>query len=154
MQQSATIVHFPRVPLAGAIGLVCFAVLGVAAARIGGVPPSPGIGDAPAVQSRLVSFEELAGGALTVRDAETKQVIATLPPGGVGFLRGSMRGLMYSRKRDGVPFTHPFRLEYRSNGQLVLTDTSDGVAVELTAFGRTGSGEFRALLVKDGGGQK
>ena len=144
--QTAAAVYLPRVPLAAAIGLLFLVVAGVGLARLNGMEVTPGLGQALTVPSRLISFEQLAGGALQARDATTGEIIVTSQAGEAGFLHGSMRGLMFNRKRGGIPLTAPFKLESRANGQIVLTDLSDGTAMELNAFGRGNALEFKALL--------
>lgn len=146
MQNTAPAIYLPRVPLAGAIGLVCLVVVGVGVARLNGMAVTPGVGHSEILQSRTLSFEEIPGGILNVRDATTGEIITTTQPGKAGFLQGSMRGLMFNRKRDGVALTAPFRLDTRANGQVVLTDLSDGTAIELNAFGRGNALEFKSLL--------
>ncbi len=47
-------------------------------------------------------------------------------------------------KREG------YRLERWSNGQLMLTDLSEGVAIGLNAFGHTNAALFNAFLVSEG----
>lgn len=148
--QQAVDIRFPKLPLAGALAFVCAAILVVGAARLGGLPASPGLSSTGVVQSRTLRFEDASDGSVKIIDAGTSQVIAIAEPGTNGFLRGSLRALMRVRKREGISFSEPYRLERWSNGQLMLTDLSEGVAIDLNAFGHTNAAVFNAFLVSGG----
>lgn len=147
---TAAVVHFPKVPLAAAIGLVVLVVLGVGAFRLSGAPTSPGIGSAETLAARDISFTQMTDGTLEVRDADTGALLRRTPPGGASFLHGSIRGLMYGRKLEGVPLSAPFHLEARGDGQVVLTDPSLGAQMALNAFGHGNALEFKSLLQEEG----
>lgn len=145
---NAAVVHFPRVPLMAALGLVVLVVAGVGAYRLSGAPASPGLADAAVVATRDIRFSHTADGTLEVRDAGTGELLRRTAAGSPGFLPGSMRGLMYARRLESIPLDAPFRLESRSDGQLVLIDTALGARMALNAFGPGNASEFRSLLRK------
>jgi putative photosynthetic complex assembly protein len=143
--------QIPRVPLMAAIGLVCVVVLAVAAARLAGVPATPGaIRDVP-LQSRLLSFEDAKDGSIVVHDVTSGDTVAVAGPGTNGFLRGSLRGLMRVRKQEEIAPLTPYKLELMPNGQLVLEDTANAMQIDLNAFGHTNAAVFKAFLDTKGG---
>jgi len=77
----------------------------------------------------MLRFEDRADGAVIVIDDETGGVIATAEPGTNGFLRGTLRGLMRARKRDGLAYSEPMKLERRADGELVLMDSKLGTVI-------------------------
>lgn len=149
--QKSTDIRFPKRPLVGALALVGAAIVIVGASKIGGLPASPGLAEASIVESRMLRFADADDGSVRVMDQATGETIAVAEPGTNGFLRGSLRALMRVRKRDGVAFDMPFRLERRSNGQLILIDTAQGVTIDLQAFGQTNAAVFDAFLKPTGG---
>lgn len=146
--QQATIVHFPKVPLAGAIGLLVVVVLSVAMARYGGMPVEPGFSTDQMVQKRILSFSDQPDGSILISETETGNEVARAAPGTNGFLRGFLRGLMRVRKTSEVELTAPFILASWSKGTMTLEDTVTGVKVDLKAFGPTNAAVFDALLPK------
>jgi putative photosynthetic complex assembly protein len=147
------VIHFPKAPLAGAMCLLAVSVLAIGAARLSGVPASPGTGDSAVVQSVVLRFEDQKDGGVAVINAETGERIAIAEPGTNGFLRGTLRGLMRVRRLDGGTVNEPFRLEQRANGQLLFSDTRDGATIDLNAYGQTNAAVFRAFLSASGGNQ-
>jgi putative photosynthetic complex assembly protein len=145
---------FPRLPLMGVIALVCVAVVGVSAARLAGFQAAaPMFSEAPA-ESRLLRFEDRPDGGVGVIDAKTDQDIAVARPGTNGFLRGALRGLMRTRKRQGIAQTELFRVERFASGQIVLTDMATATNIPLNAFGPTNAAVFAAFLSTPEGGSK
>jgi putative photosynthetic complex assembly protein len=88
------------------------------------------------------------------RSGETGGVIATAEPGTNGFLRGTLRGLMRARKRDGLAYSEPMELERRADGELVLIDSKLGAVIALNAFGRTNAAVFGTMLTEKQGSLK
>lgn len=136
---------FPRGALLGAAALVGFALLAAAAARVGGLGTSS-IPVAEAVQSRELRFEDRSDGAVAVYDGREDRMVALLPPGTNGFVRGVMRGLARERRQREVDARPPFRLTRWSDGRVSLEDTGTGRRIELEAFGPTNLGAFARLL--------
>jgi putative photosynthetic complex assembly protein len=151
---AATTQHFPRVPLAGAILLVAATVVSVAVAQLTHIPqPSLAI-IAPIEEQRLVRFEDRSNGGVGIMDAMTGKDIAVAQPGTNGFLRGTLRGLMRTRKRQGIGVTEPFRITRFSTGQIVLRDEATATDIPLNAFGPTNAAVFAAFLSTPEGGSK
>lgn len=148
----ATNVVVPRMPLAIIGGLVLFAVTATAVVRIAHIPPaaSPEATRAAAgitpIKSRDLRFVDRADGAVVIADVKggIAQVIA--PGQQTGFIRGVMRGLARDRRARGIGDGPPFNLTLWRDGELSLTDSATGRAIELTAFGATNRAAFAALL--------
>ncbi len=151
---AATTQHFPRVPLTGAILLVVAAVGSVAVAKLTHMPQPSLAFTAPIEDQRLVRFEDRPDGSVGIMDALTGKDIAVALPGTNGFLRGSLRGLMRARKRQGIGVTEPFRIERFSTGQIVLRDEATATDIPLNAFGPTNAAVFAAFLSTPEGGSK
>jgi putative photosynthetic complex assembly protein len=145
---------FPRLPLIGAAALLTVAIGTVAAARLSGVSARMMIHDDAPVASRMLRFEDRGDGSVGVIDAKTAVDIAVAAPGTNGFLRGTMRGLMRTRKLNEVNVREPFRLELFADGQLVLTDTVVQKPIALNAFGPSNAAVFAAFLPTQKGESK
>lgn len=144
-------IRFPKVPLLGVMAFICASVIVVGAARLSGMPASPGFSGTAAVESRSLRFEDAEDGSVLVYDDQTNTIIAVAEPGTNGFLRGALRALNRARKRSEASFAEPFRLERWSNGQLILIDTHDGITIDLKAFGPTNAAVFETFLKPSGG---
>lgn len=134
---------FPRLMTAVAAGLALL-VVGTASSRLLGTPTQ--VPTSQAVAERQLDFEDLADGAIVVRDASSGQRIATLV-GQNGFLRATVRGLAQQRKREDNEARTPFRLTAWADDRLTLDDPVTGRHVELEAFGETNEAVFAQLLV-------
>ncbi len=137
-------------PLSFAFVLMIAAVVAVGGARLAGVSPEQSLGASEVMQSRLLRFEDAAQGRVAVIDAQSGATVAFAEPGTNGFLRGALRGLMRVRKRGDVSRGEPYRLDQLANGQLLLTDTASGIAIDLNAYGQTNAAVFRAFLTTTG----
>lgn len=136
---------FPRKPLIAVAALIGFSLLLVAGARLVGLSAS----QAPrsAVSERIdLRFEDRADGAVTVFRAEDTELVAVLPPGSNGFVRGVLRGMARERRSRGVGEEVPFRLARLADGRLTLQDLATGRVIELKAFGADNEAAFAALL--------
>jgi putative photosynthetic complex assembly protein len=132
-----------RGPLIGVAALLAFTVAAAGAARLwGGPEPVP---DVPAAMARDLRFEDRDDGAVTVRDGGGAMV-AVLPPGTNGFIRGALRGLARERRREEASMSAPFRLTDWTDGRLTLEDPATGRTLDLRAFGVTNAGAFARLL--------
>ena len=147
-------IHFPKKPL---YATFAFVLATLAIATFGrGMKETPFqlMGEAEIIASRMLRFEDRADGAVIVIDHETGGVIATAEPGTNGFLRGTLRGLMRARKRDGLAYSEPMKLERRADGELVLIDSKLGTVIALNAFGRTNAAIFGTMLTEKQGSLK
>lgn len=140
----------PKGGLFAAAALVLFALAAVTTARLTGSGGTRMMLPA-AVESRELNFADGHGGTVLVYDSSTKQLIDTLPPGSNGFIRVVLRGLARERKLGDVGAEPPFRLTRYVNGQITLTDTSSGKAIDLDAFGSANRQAFARLMTVGGG---
>lgn len=99
----------------------------------------------PAAERHLM-FADRADGAVVVTDARTGGLIAVVPPGDGGFVRGALRGLARTRLVAGIGREQPFRLAGWSDGRLTLEDPATGAKMELAAFGQTNAEVFLRFL--------
>lgn len=146
-------VHLPRGALILAGTLVAFAFTLTATMRIAHVPPaaSPVLlrsaEHVAPVKSRTLRFIDAADRGVRIEDVGTGATAATIVPGQqTGFIRGVMRGLARERRLHGIGSAPPFVLTQWQDGELSLTDTATGRAIELNAFGTTNRAAFAALL--------
>lgn len=135
--------NFPRAPLWALAALLAFTVTGVAAVRWSGVSIQQA--DAPAVQTRLLRFEDGTDGSITVIDAATGLTLQSVE-GEQGFLRGALRALARERRLRDLDSQPPFALSARADGRLSLTDTATGARLDLESFGPVNAGVFARLL--------
>jgi putative photosynthetic complex assembly protein len=132
----------------GAAALIGFTIVSAGAARVGVIGPE----QKPAAEAaaiRDLRFKDRADGAVTVHEASDDRLVAVLPPGGDGFIRGAMRGLARERRQKEVGPEPPFRLTRWDNGRLSLEDTGTGRRVDLEAFGPTNAQAFGRLLTAE-----
>jgi len=142
----------PKGALVSIGALILFAITATTAVRIAHMPPaaSPAqfraqSGIAP-VKSRDLRFTDRADGAVVIADVKGG-VAEVIPPGQrTGFIRGVMRGLARDRRARGIGDGPPFNLTLWRDGELTLTDSATGRAIELTAFGSTNRAAFAVLL--------
>ena len=143
----------PRGTLVIAGALVLFALAATSIVRIAGIAPSASpvamreqAHIAP-VKSRDLRFVDRADGAVVIEDADKSGIVSVIVPGQqTGFIRGVMRGLARERRAHGIGSAPPFNLTLWRDGELSLTDTATGRAIELTAFGSLNRAAFLALL--------
>ena len=138
----------PRGVLWGAAALIGFTIVSAGAARVGVIGPE----QRPAAEAaaiRDLRFKDRADGAVTVHEASDDRLVAVLPPGGDGFIRGAMRGLARERRQKEVGPEPPFRLTRWDNGRLSLEDTGTGRRIDLEAFGPTNAQAFGRLLTAE-----
>lgn len=138
----------PRGVLWGAAALIGFSIVSAGAARVGVIGPE----QKPAAEAaaiRDLRFKDRADGAVTVHEASDDRLVAVLPPGGDGFIRGAMRGLARERRQKEVGPEPPFRLTRWDNGRLSLEDTGTGRRIDLEAFGPTNAQAFGRLLTAE-----
>ena len=134
-----------RPPLFAAALLLGATVVSAGAARM------TGLGAQQAPMARPVAaldlrFVDRADGAVAVLDAGDGHLVHLVAPGGDGFIRGTLRGLVRERKRADVDDRPPFRLTRWSDGTLTLEDDATGRRIDLDAFGPTNAGAFAAFF--------
>ena len=152
MDRTVTDIRFPKMPLFGVAALVVITIASVAVQRLTLLPaPSP-VAAVAVIETRLLTFEDAADGSVIIRDAKDLALIAVAAPGTNGFLRGTLRGLMRTRMREDIDQRLPMTLSKLENGAIVLADESDGVTLELDAYGKTNADVFRAFLRNGQGG--
>ncbi len=140
---------FPRKVLIAFGSLILFFLILVIVARLMGynasqMPPSE------TVVTREIRFIDQPDGATLVVDSQAGATIATLPPGGEGFIRGVLRATNRTRHLSKVPPEAPYRLDQLADGRLTLTDVATGKVIELISFGHTNVAAFAAFLPNQG----
>ncbi|WP_375462201.1 photosynthetic complex assembly protein PuhC [uncultured Enterovirga sp.] len=136
---------FPKGPLIGAAGVVAIALVAAMTPRltgVGKVTVAPGI---PVAQHEL-RFEDGPDGSAVVRDAGDGRIVVVLAPQTNHFVRGTVRGLVRERKREGIGAEPPFRLSRLADGRLTLEDSATRRRINLDAFGRSNVGAFSAIM--------
>jgi putative photosynthetic complex assembly protein len=145
MQTTAT-VPFPRAPLYGAAAVLTIVIAAVGFARLSNFSASPAVDMGSVLETRAMTFADEKDGAVRIGDATTGETVAFAEPGTNGFLRGALRGISRTRKRDGVALTAPYALSRWSSGHITLTDSVTGATIDLQAFGPTNAAVFAAFL--------
>ncbi|MBU6373828.1 MAG: hypothetical protein KJS97_13960 [Alphaproteobacteria bacterium] len=144
---------FPRGALIAAGVMIAASLAMVAGVRLGVLPYQDTFArahaEAAVAVERDLIFEDGAAGAIVVRDAATRAVVATLPAGEDGFVRGVMRGLAYHRTLNATPHDAPFALRRLTDGGLVLVDPQTERHIDLGAFGVTNKAAFARFLAKE-----
>jgi putative photosynthetic complex assembly protein len=135
----------PRGVLIGAAAMIAMTIALAGTARLTGVGTTR-MAAAAQVDSRELRFTDERDGSIAVTEPGTGGMVATIPPGTNGFLRGSLRGLARERKRQDIGAGPPFRLVRWTDGRLTLEDPTTGRVIDLAAFGPTNSGVFAELL--------
>lgn len=99
------------------------------------------------IATRDLRFEDRPDGAVAIVDARNGAVVALLPPGEGGFVRGALRGLARERRmHEAGGADVPFRVSVWEDGRLTLEDTATGRLVDLGAFGQTQVQTFARLV--------
>ena len=93
-----------------------------------------------------IVFQEEDDGTVRVLDAADRTELASLPPGGGGFLRGVLRPLARERQRRQVELDEPYRLRRWAPSRITLEDPTTDLVVEVGAFGETSLAAFAQLL--------
>lgn len=144
----AAVMHpdtFPKGALLGAAGLIALAITASVAGRvtgIGKVSTPPGI----ETESRELRFEDAPDGSVLVREAAAGRIVHVIAPQTNHFVRGTLRGLVRERKREGIGAEPPFRLSRLADGRLTLEDPATRRRMDLDAFGRSNVGAFSAIM--------
>lgn len=101
------------------------------------------------VATRSLLFFDERDGTVRVEDAITREEIAAFGPGTGGFVRSTVRSLVYQRRINGIGRETPFELIDWENGALTLLDTTTGKTVELGSFGDGNRQTFANFLEKE-----
>lgn len=147
--------HVPKGALWSAAAMIGLTLVAVISVRTGLTPP-PETADQVRIErhvriaaQRDLNFLDRKDGAVEVRDAGTRAVVAVVKPGmDQGFIRGVMRGLARDRRARGIGSAPPFRLTMFGNHELSLLDLATGRRIELASFGNTNRASFAVLLGK------
>lgn len=135
--------NFPKWILYFAAGIISFSLISVALIRITGNGPDQIA--AAAVAERLLRFDDMPNGDVSVTDGVTGVRVALLK-GEQGFVRGALRALTRERHARDIGSKQPFKLTARVDGRLTLADPSTGKRIDLESFGPTNAGEFFRFL--------
>lgn len=136
---------YPTAPLATAVGLVLFAVVGTGIVSMTGNRPAAEL-PSDVVASVDLHFNDLGDGSLNVVDAGSGEVLDTIEPGANGFLRSTVKGLAQARADGDDDREAAYSLQRTSEGRLLLTDPVTLRSVDLWAFGPTNAGAFVRFL--------
>lgn len=101
------------------------------------------------VASRSLLFFDERDGTVRVEDAATREELASFGPGTGGFVRSTVRSLVYQRRINGIGRATPFELIDWENGALTLRDSTTGKTVELGSFGDGNRQTFANFLEKE-----
>lgn len=99
-----------------------------------------------AIATRSLVFFDEADGTVIVGDAASNAEIARFGPGTGGFVRSTVRSLVYQRRVHGFGRAVPFELIEWDNGMLTLLDSTTGETVELHSFGANNRQTFANFL--------
>lgn len=136
---------FPKGPLIGAAGIMAIALVAAITPRLTGlgkVAVSPGV----TVATHELRFEDAPDGSAIVRDAGDGRVVVRLAAQTNHFVRGTVRGLVRERRREGIGAEPPFRLSRLADGRLTLEDPATRRRIDLDAFGHSNVGAFSAIM--------
>ena len=150
--------QLPKGALVIAGALVVTALAATTLARLVDMPPAAQpaavreADHAGLVNQRSLTFADRADGAVVIADRTTGAIADTITPGSQsGFIRGVLRGFARDRRLRVLNADAPFTLALWQDGQLTLTDSATGRAVELGAFGATNRDAFLALFNRQEG---
>jgi putative photosynthetic complex assembly protein len=144
----------PPAALAMAFALVGVSLLMTAAVQLGWADREavPAVARAQAdvakLETRNLTFADMADGSVQVTDADTREVVASFAgeADGGGFIRGVLRGLARDRRMRGIDSAPPFALTMWEDGSLSLVDAATGRSIELGSFGPDNRATFARLL--------
>jgi putative photosynthetic complex assembly protein len=105
----------------------------------------------PVIAKAELTFTDLADGGVSVRNAASGQVVATIPARDDGFLRMTLRLLAAARLRQHIGQEQPFLLTEYTGGRMRLADPATGLSIELEAFGPSNVGEFTHFFSPEAG---
>ena len=119
-------------------------VFGLASNRTGvGAFATP---DIETVASRSLALDDTRDDTAMISDADTGEILLSLPTQAGGFALESLRNLQRYRTIRGVPEDGAFLLALKADGRLVVEDPKTSRQVELRAFGKENTEVFAGLL--------
>lgn len=144
----------PPPALAMAFALVGVSLLMTAAVQLGWADREavPAVvraqADVAKLETRNLTFADMADGSVQVTDADSSEVVASFAgeADGGGFIRGVLRGLARDRRMRGIDSAPPFALTMWEDGSLSLVDAATGRSIELGSFGPDNRAAFARLL--------
>jgi putative photosynthetic complex assembly protein len=101
------------------------------------------------IDTRSLLFFDEADGTVRVEDGVTREELASFGPGTGGFVRSTVRSLVYQRRVKGYGRAVPFELIEWDDGGLTLLDPTTKETVELASFG-DGNRQTFANFLKEG----
>jgi putative photosynthetic complex assembly protein len=139
---------FPRGALIAAGALVGLSLIAAVVGRWEKthVPQPDAVAAVHPVKSIDLNFADMADGSIKVTATDSGRLVASLAPGGDGFIRGVMRGLARDRISRHIGAAPPFRLMQSADGRLSLEDTATRRLIDLEAFGQGNRASFLQLL--------
>jgi putative photosynthetic complex assembly protein len=105
-------------------------------------------GTVKADERPLYFFDE-ADGTVRVEDATSGAELGRFGPGTGGFVRSTVRSLVYQRRINGFGREVPFELIEWDNGMLTLLDPTTSKSVELHSFGDANRQTFANFLERE-----
>lgn len=140
------------VPLAGALALVCFALVAVTAGRLTSdrVPP---VGAKPYTTLGAVSAVTGNDGTITMTDPASGAVLATYPAGPDQFVAGALRSLSRLAGQTYGPGTRAVEVIELRSGLVFLRDPANGEKISLDAFNRAKAKDLARRVAALNGGK-
>jgi putative photosynthetic complex assembly protein len=145
-------IRVPRGPLLGALAVVTVAFGAAVAGRFTGAGAThEGVTAGPSARpwrstGACCASPTRRTARVLVYDAPTNALALRLPPGGDGFLRGTLRAMTRERMLARIGQEPPFVLTRWSDGRLTLDDSATQMHVAVTSFGPTQIASFEQLL--------
>lgn len=134
--------------------LIACCVIAVLSVAVAAFAKLTGTGSYFAPETEAIAVAELrfadeADGVVAVYDAATGAQLMSYGVDEGAFVRSVMRGIARQRRMRGEGDTVPVRLSEHADGQLWLTDPTNGIAIYLGAFGPDNTGAFEVLLERE-----
>lgn len=138
-------IAFSRPVLAALLTVIA---VSLGAAVMGRMNPTSSAPTGSVLALRELRFEDGADGSVIVRMPGHDAPLQVLT-GEQGFLRGTIRGLVRTRKAEGLGPEVPFRLIAWADGRLTLEDPATDRKLDLSAFGPMNTTVFGNLLTAE-----
>lgn len=133
----------PRSALIGAGLMVLLTIGGAAYARLSG-NTATSVPDVAAVAVHELSFDDRDDGAILAYEGDI--LVAVLPSGEGGFVRGALRALARQRRLGDQGSAAPFRIIEWADGRVSIEDPTTAETVQVNAFGQDNVAAFVRLL--------
>lgn len=136
----------PKTPIYLAVGVVIFSLLFVIGSRFTGVT-SWELEKGEVIASRQVIWTlNEADQSITVRDANTQQVLETVTQRQGGFIHSAYRGIARERLTKRVAIDAPLTIFQSDNNRVWLEDKATDERIYLRAFGRDNEASIARYL--------